>query len=100
MTTKEFVTKQLEKNKSFLFSQFGIVQIGIFGSVSAGTDSVESDIDLLYVLDDHQKLGFLQYDELEDYIKSILNHRKIDLVDKTRLNPVFQAQILGSVQYV
>lgn len=100
MSRYDIVRSKLQEHKAYLLEKFGVKHIGIFGSVAKQTDSENSDIDLLYTLADHKKIGFLEMDELETYIRTLLNHQKVDLVNESRLNPLFKKEVSQSVEYI
>jgi predicted nucleotidyltransferase len=100
MSRYELIKNQLSNQKTELSRRFGITQIGIFGSLVKGTSTSTSDIDLLYTLEEGKKIGFIEMDELEAFIKRTLNFERIDLVNKKRLNPLFKDDILSNVDYV
>lgn len=64
------------------------------------TDSETSDIDLLYQLTGNRRIGFIEMDELEYFIRNLLNYDRIDLVNEDRLNPLFKKEVLENVEYV
>lgn len=100
MSRYNAVRSKLQEHKAYLLETFGIQRIGIFGSVAKQTDSEKSDIDLLYTLAENRKIGFIELDELESYIRTLLNYQKVDLVNESRLNPLFKREVLENVEYV
>ncbi len=69
-----FDLKELEN----LCKKYHILELRIFGSYATGTATENSDLDLLYVLDESQHIGwdfYIFWDELEK-----LFDKKIDLV--------------------
>lgn len=87
MTTTE-VKKKLGKSKNELSEEFGIVHLGIFGSVAEGTANRLSDIDLFYDLGDDNFLTIIQLEAFENKIKKILQRKKVDLVNLRFMNPI------------
>jgi len=87
MTTTAVKTK-LKNNKSELAKEFGIVQLGIFGSVAEGRASKYSDIDLFYDLGENAFLTLRQLEAFENRIKKILQRKKVDLVNLKYMNPI------------
>jgi|TARA_B110000902_G_C14064794_1_gene496966 hypothetical protein len=94
------VKNKLKEHKALLLEKFGIQRIGIFGSVAIQKDSETSDIDLLYTLTENKKIGFIELDELENFICTLLNYQKVDLVNEARLNPLFKKEVLENTEYV
>lgn len=100
MMTKEEVLDILKASKPQLNEQFNIAEVGLFGSYSTGENNPESDVDILYILEDGSKLGIQDMYELEAFIKEVLNVKKIDLVNKKYLNPIIELEIEDSLVYV
>ncbi len=100
MSRYNAVRSKLQEQKAYLLERFGIKRIGIFGSVARQKDSEQSDIDLLYTLVENKKIGFIELDELENYVRTLLNYQKVDLVNESRLNPLFRREVLENVEYV
>lgn len=100
MKSKEDVLKILRKSKSHLNQKFKIMELGLFGSYSTGENTIESDIDIIYLLEDGNTLGISDINELEEFMKEILNIDKLDLVNKKYLNPIIELEIEDSLIYV
>lgn len=100
MMTKENVLDILRESKPHLNEKFKIAELGLFGSYSTGDNSPESDIDIIYLLEDGTKLGMKDIYELEEFIKEILKIDKLDLVNKKYLNPIVEIEIEDSLVYV
>ena len=97
------VAKEVEKdlaiineNMALLKKNYGVKKIGIFGSVAAGRQNKNSDVDVLVELS--KPMGFFRFIELEDFLTKNLN-RKVDLVSRRALKPVIKSQILKEVIY-
>ena len=76
-----YLDKIIEKLKSqypYLFAEFGIKQIGIFGSIARQTENNESDIDL--VIEFYRPIG-LKFMSLADYMEKLFD-RKVDIITK------------------
>jgi len=102
------------KNKNLL-AQLGFLKLklandgfiidGIFGSYARDESTPESDVDILYHLDElfYNKysgfVGFQKLDEIKKYISLSLN-KKIDLAPKTNLSKTAKKYILNEVVYV
>ena len=87
MTTAE-VKQKLGKSKNELTKEFGILRLGIFGSVAEGKANRSSDIDLFYVLGENKFLPISQLEAFENKIKKILQRKKVDLVNLRYMNPI------------
>jgi predicted nucleotidyltransferase len=90
----------LNKRKSELLKDFGIVQIGIFGSLAEGRAVKGSDIDLFYVLEDGRHLNLIEMDALKNKIRNILRKRKVDIVNLHFMNPIIRYRAEKHFVYV
>lgn len=81
----------LKSLKPRLSDQYHITSIGVFGSVIHGTQTDESDIDVLVEFSDPPGLfGFI---EIENSLSDILKVR-VDLVDAEGIKPRLKRRIL------
>lgn len=80
---------QLKKN-------YGVKNIGIFGSVRHGTHHKKSDIDVMVEL--KKPIGFFTFIDLENFLKKSLK-RKVDLTTKNALKPSIKKSILKDTVY-
>lgn len=88
---KDDVLRKLEEHMPVIRERFGIETIGIFGSVSRGEDTKDSDIDILYkystpLVTLNQLMGLKEY--LED-----LFGREVDLVGLKWIEPSIRPYI-------
>ena len=90
------IFKIIRQNKTKL-SQFGVRQIGLFGSQSRGDATEESDLDFLVEFVPGEK-NYDNYIELCFFLEDLFN-KKIDLLTAESLSPHFKEQILREVQY-
>lgn len=98
MTTKENILKTLKSNKLNL-SEFGIRNVGLFGSYLRNEQSSESDIDLLIDFEP-EKETFDNYMAVYDLFEKIFKDEKIEVVTTNGLSPYIGPKILKEVQYV
>ena len=95
---------QLQSLKSKLANE-GFIIDGIFGSYARDENTKNSDVDILYHLNDlfYSKysgfIGFKRLDEIKAYISLSLD-KKIDLAPKTNLSKTAKKYILDEVIYV
>jgi len=94
MTSRDAILKALRDMKDRLAQQYGVKEIGIFGSAVRGEASDQSDVDVL--VEFSRPIGFFKFLELEEYLGSRLG-RKVDLVSKKALKPRIGAHILEEV---
>lgn len=78
---------------------FGVSEIGLFGSFADGTASEQSDIDVLIDFSPQNETyqNFLDACEL---LEQSFNGKTVDVVTKNGLSPFFRDVILNSVRYV
>lgn len=99
MIEKEDILSFLKENKEFLFLEFGLVKIGLFGSFSRNEGTDKSDIDLIIEFEPNT----IDLSEKKLKIKSIISQhfkREVDLCREKYIKPYFKNQILQSVIYV
>ena len=87
----------IKKNKIDLEKEFGLKEIGIFGSYVRGEHSQESDIDILIEIE--RPIGFIKFMRLENHLSKILGV-KVDLVTRKALKPYIGKRILQEILYV
>jgi len=90
----------LRKNKKVLKDNFNILKIGLFGSYSTNTFTENSDIDLIYELEEGTTMGLREIHELEMFFQRLFPIVKIDLVNSKYVNPVIGNEIEKTVIYV
>jgi len=98
--TLEEAKQALHKKKSDLTKQFGVAQIGIFGSLAEGRAQKGSDIDLFYVLEDGRRLSLVELDALEETIRATLRRRKVDVVNLHFMHPIVRFRAEKHFVYV
>src|SRR4030042_4900021 len=76
--TYENILKLLRSERIFLRNEFGVVNIGLFGSYAKGPQKDDSDIDLLVEFEE-PRFDYLA--GLQIYLEKRLN-KKIELVSK------------------
>ncbi len=84
MALKDETIKKIRGQYGYLSSEFGVKRIGLFGSVSTGTETEKSDIDLLVEFNHPIGLHFIN---LVDYLQTVLG-RKVDVVTKDGLENI------------
>lgn len=86
VSIKETVLKKLEDNLSEIQERFGIETIGIFGSVSRGEDSPESDIDFLYRFQHPEAADIDDLFRLTQYLKEMFQ-REVEMISMDYVDP-------------
>ena len=89
---KSQVLALLERELPVLRERYGIKTIGIFGSVSRGEDTPESDLDIIYSfrpeMDTYDNLL-----DLGDFLEDLFQ-RKVDLVPEEWMSERFRASVM------
>ncbi|PHQ65925.1 MAG: nucleotidyltransferase [Sulfurimonas sp.] len=99
-----YILDKIKSLKSTLEND-GFIIDGVFGSYARGENTKDSDVDILYHLNDifYKKyngfIGFKKLDEIKEYISKSLG-KKIDLAPKTNLSKTATKYILDEVIYV
>ena len=84
----------IEKHKEELRGQYGVKEIGVFGSLVRGEAKEESAVDILVEFE--KPIGFFKFLELEEYLSDLIG-RKVDLASKKALKPHIRKYILEEV---
>jgi uncharacterized protein len=96
MINKSHILSRLKELKPTLKKEYAVKEIGLFGSFSDGTNTEDSDIDLIVELE--KPIGW-KFFSLELYLENVFN-RKIDLVTKNSIKEQLKDSILGQVNYI
>lgn len=97
MKTVNDIQKIIKQNKQALKKQYGLKEVGIFGSYVKGEQDEDSDVDLLVEVE--RPMGLVKFMKLENHLSQILGV-KADLVMKKALKPNIGRRILQEVRYV
>lgn len=92
---REEIEKILKDQKDFLFREYFVGKIGLFGSYARKEQTEASDIDIL--VEFTRPVGF-EFIELKDYLEALFN-KSVDLVTANALKPRMKQEILNEVQY-
>lgn len=95
MKTRTEIFNLLEKNRTTI-KNFGVKELGIFGSVARGEQTEKSDVDVLVEL---EKQTFSAYMDLLFFLEDLFES-KVDLVMKDVIKPIIKEQILSETIYV
>ncbi len=97
--TRADIINYLRENKRFLFSEYHLTKIGLFGSFATGEDSENSDIDLLVEFEPNTEDLLEKKNQIRTMIKRRFNV-EVDICREKYVKPYFKSQILKSVIYV
>ncbi len=98
MLSKNDIFQTILDNKETIKS-FGVTEIGLFGSYVRNEQTEDSDIDILVDYDIH-KISYVKYFNFCEFIETIFNKNKIDIVTKNGLSQYIGPHILREVNYV
>ena len=84
----------LTQRRDELEREYGVTEIGIFGSFVRGEATIHSDIDILVQF--NRPVGFFKFLELEERLSEWLGG-KVELVTKDALKPHIGRRILSEV---
>jgi len=87
----EKIKKILKEHKKELEEKYYVKNVAIFGSYVRGTQTKESDIDIL--VEFQKPITLIQFIKLENYLSELLG-LKVDLVMKKSLKPYIKKQVL------
>jgi len=96
--SKEEILKKLRELKPYLQKEFGVKEIGIFGSVVRNEQRPDSDIDILIDYDVKVMRSVFKLIKLKFFLEEILG-KKVDLVPKKGIRPQLREKILNEVIY-
>lgn len=88
------VERVLRERREEMARDYGVTELGVFGSTARGEASEESDIDILVSF--RHPVGFFKFLELEEKLSEWLGAR-VDLVTKAALKPHIGRRILREV---
>ncbi|MBI4962756.1 MAG: nucleotidyltransferase family protein [Desulfomonile tiedjei] len=84
----------LRERRDEMARDYGVTEIGVFGSCLRGEAAGDSDIDILVTFS--RPVGFFKFLELEERLSEWLG-AKVDLVTKAALKPHIGRRILSEV---
>lgn len=98
ISSKDDIIHYLRKNKKLFYDQFGVKQIGLFGSFTQGSHTSLSDIDLVVEIEKDRK-NIHNFLGLKRFLENELG-RNIDLGFENSLKPVIRERVKGQIIYV
>lgn len=97
MKKVEEMIRILNEHKTELKEDYGISEIGLFGSCVAGKQKESSDIDIL--VEFYTATDLLSFVHLKTYLSNLLD-ANVDLVMKRALRPEIGERVLREVVYI
>jgi len=95
--SKTDIERLLKQHRKELEVEFGVKEIGLFGSYVRNEQDERSDVDIL--VEFNRPIGLFRFMDLEERLTEIVEC-KVDLVTKNALKPVIGRQILSEVIYI
>lgn len=96
MKTFKEVREILQSEKAHLAREYGITELGIFGSYVRGEQRAESDIDILIALEEPPRMDLFDLINLEDHLSQLLG-ADVDIAIKESLRRRIGQRILSEV---
>jgi len=97
MDKSDKIIKKLKEIKPQLEKEYGVSELGVFGSYIKNESTPDSDIDILISF--KRSTTLFKFCALENFLSDLLKG-KVDLVMKKALKPNIGKQILKEVVYV
>ena len=99
MTGLAKVKQILQAQKPYLYQEYGVTEIGVFGSYVRGEEKADSDLDILISLTDPPRISLLGLVGLQHYLSDLLGV-KVDVVLKGNLKKRIGRRILQEVEAI
>ena len=97
MQKVEELKKMLQDHKAILKDEYGVVEIGLFGSYTKGNQKKSSDIDILVEFE--KAIDLFTFVQLKNQL-SVLLGANVDLVIRKALKPKIGERILSETVYI
>ena len=97
MKRVEEIKKIFKDNKSVLKDEYGVIEIGLFGSYIKGNQKEASDVDILVEFE--KAIDLFTFVQLKNHL-SVLLGANVDLVIKKALKPKIGERILSETVYI
>jgi len=99
LVTKNQILNFLNDNKSYLFSDFNLIKIGIFGSFAKGMQNENSDLDLIVEFKPGTQNLYENKLQMKRFFEENLNIR-VDICREKYLKNIFKNKILNDATYI
>jgi hypothetical protein len=96
MKTLAEIQHILQTQKPHLAREYGVIELGVFGSYVRGEQRPDSDVDILIELERPPRISLIGLVELEYYLSELLGV-KADLAIKSNLRKRIGRRILSEV---
>ncbi len=99
MTDLAKIRQILQAQKPYLYREYGVTEIGVFGSYVRGEQNADSDLDILISLTDPPRISLLGLVDLQHYLSDLLG-LKVDVALKDNLKKRIGRRILQEVEAI
>lgn len=89
--------KILQDHKATLKDEYGVIEIGLFGSYTKGNQKKASDVDILVEFE--KAIDLFTFVQLKNHLTDLLGVN-VDLVTKKALKPKIGERILSETIYI
>jgi predicted nucleotidyltransferase len=97
MKKVDALKKILQNHKATLKDEYGVIEIGLFGSYTKGGQKKSSDVDILVEFEN--AIDLLTFVQLKNHLSELLGVN-VDLVIKKALKPKIGERILSETVYI
>jgi predicted nucleotidyltransferase len=99
MTDLAQIKQILQAQKPYLYREYGVTEIGVFGSYVRNEQKADSDLDILISLTDPPRISLLGLVDLQHYLSDLLGIN-VDVALKANLKKRIGRRILQEVQAI
>ena len=89
--------KILQVHKGTLKDEYGVIEMGLFGSYTKGDQKISSDVDILVEFE--KAVDLFTFVHLKNHLSDLLGVN-VDLVEKKALKPKIGKRILSETVYI
>ncbi len=89
--------QEIKEKATPVFERYGIVRASVFGSVSRGESTPESDIDILVKLG--TKMDLVQYIQFRDALTLSIG-KEVDIMTESSVSPYLRPYIVNDLQSI
>ena len=97
MKKVDALKKILQDHKATLKDEYGVIEIGLFGSYTKGDQKISSDVDILVEFE--KAVDLFTFVQLKNHLSDMLGVN-VDLVEKKALRPKIGKRILNETVYI
>ena len=98
--TKSKIISLLRSKNTEMRARFHAEITAVFGSYARNEQSLNSDLDVLYRVNEPDRFGLVEIEGLEAYIKQLIDVPSVDLVNEMYINPIIELEIKDDILYV